>query len=93
MKSSEQKQLMIEAGYDLAKELGHPNVVTFDMVASKAGCSEALVKTYLINKGNLRAEILKSARKKGDENMLARVRLLKRLSKKTTSSKKVNFKG
>ena len=86
MKSAERRKQMIEKGYKLAKQLGSIEVVSFMMVAVAAGCSKALVKSYLINQENMHKEILKLAREDKNQQLIEQARALKALQKKTKKS-------
>lgn len=83
MGSDEQKKVMGETAYALARELGHPNTVTFAMISARMGCSTGLVKAYLTNLTHLRKVIHEQARIFKDTEMLALISTLKLVTKET----------
>lgn len=66
MKGEARKKLLLEAGVKLAKK-HDVNKLTRRAVAEQAGCSEALVNTYLGGLADMRSAIKKHAKKTGVE--------------------------
>ena len=66
MKGEARKTLLLEAGVKLAKKQD-VNKLTRRAVAEQAGCSEALVNTYLGGLADMRSAIKKHAKKTGVE--------------------------